>query len=142
MPMPFSQEELLKASADVVRVNRLSECYIRPIAFYGEGEMGLSARGNAVRVAVAAWPWGAYLGEDATNLGVRLKTSSFVRFHHNSIPPNAKASGPYINSILAGYEARRHGYDEALLLDVNGYVAEDSGENVFFVIDRASHTPS
>ncbi|MBV8056627.1 MAG: branched-chain-amino-acid transaminase, partial [Deltaproteobacteria bacterium] len=104
-------------------------------------EMGLSARGNPVRVAVAAWPWGAYLGEEAARQGVRLKTSSFVRFHHNSIPPNAKASGPYINSILAGYEARRHGYDEALLLDVNGYVAEGSGENFFIVRDGEVRTP-
>src|SRR6516165_8102580 len=138
MPMPFSHEEILKACADVVRVNRLSECYIRPIAFYGEGEMGLSARGNAVRVAVAAWPWGAYLGEDAAQQGVRLKTSSFVRFHHNSIPPNAKASGPYINSILAGYEARRHGYDEALLLDVNGYVRTPPLTSCLPGITRAS----
>jgi branched-chain amino acid aminotransferase len=141
MPMPFSREEMLKACADVVRVNRLSECYIRPIAFYGEGEMGLSARGNAVRVAVAAWPWGAYLGEEAVRQGVRLKTSSFVRFHHNSIPPHAKASGAYINSILAGYEARRYGYDEALLLDVNGYVAEGSGENFFIIRDGEVRTP-
>ncbi len=87
MQIPFSQEELLKACCDVVRVNRLEECYLRPIAFYGEGEMGLSARGNKVRVAIAGWPWGAYLGEDGAKKGVRLKTSSFVRFHHNSLMP-------------------------------------------------------
>jgi len=141
MTIPFSPEELLKASAEIVRVNRLEECYIRPIAFYGEGEMGLSARGNQVRVAVAAWPWGAYLGEEAVKQGVRLKTSSFVRFHHNSLMPHAKASGQYINSILAGYEARRSGYDEALLLDVEGFVAEGSGENVFIVRDGRVRTP-
>jgi branched-chain amino acid aminotransferase len=141
MPMPFSSEELLKACADVVRVNRLAECYLRPIAFYGEGEMGLSARGNRTRVAIAAWPWGAYLGADSLTRGVRLKTSSFVRFHHNSMMPAAKASGHYVNSILAGSEARRSGYDEALLLDVNGYVAEGSGENVFVVRDGIVRTP-
>ncbi|MBF6567699.1 MAG: branched-chain amino acid transaminase [Candidatus Binataceae bacterium] len=141
MKIPYAQEELLKAAAEVVRVNRLAECYIRPIAFYGEGEMGLSARGNKVRVAIAAWPWGAYLGEDSVKLGVRLKTSSFVRFHPNSLMPHAKASGQYINSILAGYEARRNGYDEALLLDVQGYVAEGSGENIFIVRDGKVRTP-
>ena len=141
MQIPFSQEEVLKACCDVVRVNKLEECYLRPIAFYGEGEMGLSARGNKVRVAIAGWPWGAYLGEDGAKRGVRLKTSSFVRFHHNSLMPLAKASGHYVNSILAGYEARRNGYDEALLLDVHGYVAEGSGENFFIVRDGVVKTP-
>ncbi|MGH7864872.1 MAG: branched-chain amino acid transaminase [Candidatus Binataceae bacterium] len=141
MPVPYSSEELLKASADVVRVNRLAECYLRPIAFYGEGEMGLAARGNATRVAIAAWPWGAYLGEDSVLKGVRLKTSSFARFHHNTMMPAAKASGHYVNSILAGYEARRNGYDEALLLDTEGFVAEGSGENIFVVRDGIVHTP-
>jgi branched-chain amino acid aminotransferase len=141
MEIPYSQEEVLKACCDVVRVNRLDECYLRPLAFYGEGEMGLSARGNKVRVAIAGWPWGAYLGEDGATKGVRLKTSSFVRFHHNSLMPHAKASGHYANSILAGYEARRNGYDEALLLDVNGYVAEGSGENFFIVRDGVVKTP-
>jgi branched-chain amino acid aminotransferase len=141
MRIPYSQEEVVKACADVVRVNRMSECYIRPLAFYGEGEMGLSARGNKVRVGIAAWPWGAYLGEESLMKGVRLKTSSFVRFHHNSLMPMAKASGHYVNSILAGYEARRNGYDEALLLDVNGFVAEGSGENIFAVRDGVVRTP-
>jgi branched-chain amino acid aminotransferase len=141
MPVPYSSEELLKASADVVRVNKLAECYLRPIAFYGEGEMGLSARGNATRVAIAAWPWGAYLGQDGVLKGVRLKTSSFARFHHNSMMPAAKVSGHYVNSILAGYEARRNGYDEALLLDTEGFVAEGSGENIFVVRDGIVHTP-
>jgi branched-chain amino acid aminotransferase len=141
MPIPYTSEELLKASADVVRVNRLPECYLRPIAFYGEGEMGLSARGNATRVAIAAWPWDAYLGEESVLKGVRLKTSSFVRFHHNSLMPAAKVSGHYVNSILAGYEARRNGYDEALLLDTEGFVAEGSGENIFVVRDGVVRTP-
>jgi branched-chain amino acid aminotransferase len=141
MEVPYSQEELLKACADVVRVNKFAECYLRPLVFFGEGEMGLSARGNKIRVSIAAWPWGAYLGQDSVHKGVRLKTSSFVRFHHNSMMPAAKATGHYVNSILAGYEARRNGYDEALLLDVHGYVAEGSGENFFIVRDGVVKTP-
>lgn len=141
MPVPYGEEEIIKACADVVRVNKLTECYLRPIAFYGEGEMGLSARGNQTRVAIAAWPWGAYLGQDSVKKGVRLKTSSFARFHHNTMMPAAKASGHYVNSILAGYEARRSGYDEALLLDTAGFVAEGSGENVFVVRDGVVKTP-
>lgn len=141
MPMPFSQEEVVKACADTVRANRLPECYIRPIAFYGEGQMGVSARDNQVRVAIAVWPWGAYLGEEGVSKGVRLKTSSFVRFHHNSLPAYAKLSAPYVNSALAGAEARRHGYDEALLLDVNGFVAEGSGENFFIIRDGVVKMP-
>ncbi len=141
MPIPYSAEELLKASAAVVRVNRFPECYLRPIAFYGEGEMGLAARGNQPRVAIAAWPWGAYLGAESLSRGVRLKTSSFVRFHHNSMMPAAKVSGHYVNSILAAHEARRSGYDEALMLDTQGFVAEGSGENIFVVRDGAVRTP-
>ena len=139
--IPFAQEEILKACADVIRVNHLDDCYIRPLVFFGEGEMGLGARGNKTRVAIAAWPWGAYLGEDGVVKGVRLKTSSFVRFHHNSLMPNAKATGHYVNSILAAYEARRCGYDEALLLDVQGYVAEGSGENLFVIRDGVVKSP-
>lgn len=139
--IPFAQEEILKACADVIRVNHLDDCYIRPLVFFGEGEMGLGARGNRTRVAIAAWPWGAYLGEDGVTKGVRLKTSSFVRFHHNSLMPNAKATGHYVNSILAAYEARRCGYDEALLLDVQGYVAEGSGENLFVIRDDVVKSP-
>src|SRR5262249_15539515 len=142
MPMPYGTEELLKACAEVIRVNKFAECYLRPIAFHGEGEMGLSARHNKTRVAIAAWPWGAYLGQEGVDKGVRLKTSSFVRFHHNSLMPAAKASGHYVNSILAGYEARRSGYDEALLLDTEGYVAEGSGENVFVARDGVVFTPT
>src|SRR5690348_2008302 len=141
MPMSYSGEELVKACADVVRINKFAECYLRPIAFYGEGEMGLAARGNKTRVAIAAWPWGAYLGQDTIDKGARLKTSSFVRFHHNSMMPAAKVSGHYVNSILAGYEARRSGYDEALLLDTEGFVAEGSGENVFVIRDGVVRTP-
>ena len=141
MPVPFSSEELMKASADVVRVNQFKECYLRPLVFYGDGEMGIAARGNKIRVAIAAWPWGAYLGQDGISKGVRLKTSSFARFYHNSMLPAAKVSGHYVNSILAGYEARQNGYDEALLLDTQGFVAEGSGENVFVVRDGVVRTP-
>ncbi|WP_370655491.1 branched-chain amino acid transaminase [Candidatus Binatus sp.] len=141
MKVPYSQEELLKACADIVRVNKFAECYLRPLVFFGEGEMGLSARGNKIRVSIAAWPWGAYLGQDSAEKGVRLKTSSFVRFHHNSMMPAAKVTGHYVNSILAGYEARRGGYDEALLLNTEGFVAEGSGENVFVIRDGIVVTP-
>ena len=140
--VPYTVDQLVEATRALVRVNGLDDgCYIRPLVFLGEGEMGVSARGNKVRVAIAGWPWGAYLGEDGAKKGVRLKTSSFVRFHHNSLMPLAKASGHYVNSILAGYEARRNGYDEALLLDVHGYVAEGSGENFFIVRDGVVKTP-
>src|SRR5262249_44558231 len=141
MPVPYSHEELLKACADVVRTNKLGECYLRPLVFYGEGEMGLAARGNKSRVAIAAWKWGAYLGSEGLTKGVRLKTSSFVRFHHNSMMPAAKASGHYVNCILAAYDARRGGYDEALLLDTEGDVAEGSGGEVFVVCDGILRPP-
>ena len=139
--IPFASEEILKASADTVRVNGLKECYIRPLVFLGDGEMGVAARTNQVRVSIAVWPWGAYLGEEGVKRGVRLKTSSFVRFHHNSLMPHAKATGHYINSVLAVREAQRGGYDEAMLLDVDGFVAEGSGENLFVIRDGVVTTP-
>src|SRR5260370_42424817 len=142
MAVRYSQVERLKSCADVVRVNKSAERYLRPLVFFGEGEMGLSARGNKIRVSIAAWPWGAYLGQDSIAKGVRLKTSSFVRFHHNSMMPAAKATGHYVNSILAGYEARRNGYDEALLLNTEGFVAEGSGEDVFVIRDGMVRTPA
>ena len=130
--MPYTREELAEACRDTVRANHLRECYLRPIAFLGDGDMGLSAR-PATRVAIAAWPWGAYLGDEGLRHGVRLKTSSFQRFHPNTLLTKAKAVGHYVNSILAAQEARGGGYDEALLLDVDGYVSEASGENIFIV---------
>jgi branched-chain amino acid aminotransferase len=132
LAMPYTREELAKACRDTVRANHLRECYLRPIAFLGDGDMGLSAR-PATRVAIAAWPWGAYLGDAGLRHGVRLKTSSFQRFHPNTLLTKAKAVGHYVNSILAAQEARGGGYDEALLLDVDGYVSEASGENIFIV---------
>jgi branched-chain amino acid aminotransferase len=130
LAMPYTREELAEACCGTVRANHLRECYLRPIAFLGDGDMGLSAR-PATRVAIAAWPWGAYLGDEGLRNGVRLKTSSFQRFHPNTLLTKAKAVGHYVNSILAAQEARGGGYDEALLLDVDGYVSEASGENIF-----------
>ena len=118
---------------EVVRENRLESCYIRPIAFYGSEKMGVSPRGAAVHVAIAAWPWGAYLGEDGLQKGIRVKTSSFARHHINVSMVRSKTAGHYVNSILANLEATRDGYDEALLLDTAGFVAEGAGENLFIV---------
>jgi branched-chain amino acid aminotransferase len=133
LQIPFSREQIAGACVAAVKVNGLRACYIRPIVFLGEGEMGLAAVHNPVRVAVIAWKWGAYLGEEGVRQGIRLKTSSFQRFHPNTLMSNAKAVGHYVNSILAAVEARRLGYDEALMLDTDGYVAECSGENIFLV---------
>ena len=136
MEIPWTPEQLNEAQREVVRANKLNEaCYIRPIAFYGSEKMGVAARANTVHVAIAAWPWGAYLGADGLEKGIRVKTSSFLRHHVNVTLCRAKASGNYINSILANQEATMQGYDEALLLDVNGYVAEGAGENLFVVKD-------
>jgi len=139
LAMPFPRDAIMAACVETVRVNRLRECYLRPLAFLGDGEMGLSAR-PATRVAIAAWPWGAYLGDEGLKRGIRVKTSSFARFHPNTLLTKAKATGHYVNSILASQEARRAGYDEALLLDVDGYVSEASGENVFIVSDGVVKT--
>lgn len=133
LTIPFSQEQIVKACVETVRVNRLRSCYIRPIVFLGAGEMGLAAVHNPVRVAIIVWSWGAYLGEEGVRKGVRLRTSSFQRMHVNTHMTKAKAVGNYVNSILAAVEARRGGYDEAMMLDVDGYVAECSGENIFIV---------
>ena len=139
LPMPFSRENIFDACLETVRANKLRECYLRPIAFMGDGEMGLAAR-PATRVAIAAWPWGAYLGDEGMQRGIRVKTSSFQRFHPNTLMTKAKATGHYVNSILAAREARTAGYDEALLLDVDGYVSEASGENIFIVSDGVVKT--
>lgn len=131
--IPFSREQIVAACVETVRVNGLKSCYIRPLVFLGDGEMGLAAVDNPVRVAVIVWSWGAYLGEDGVRNGVRLKTSSFQRMHVNTHMTKAKAVGNYVNSILAAVEARRLGYDEAMMLDTDGFVAECSGENLFIV---------
>jgi branched-chain amino acid aminotransferase len=141
LTIPFSRDQIVGACIETVRANKLRSCYIRPIVFLGAGEMGLAAVHNPVRVAVIVWSWGAYLGEEGVRNGVRLKTSSFQRMHVNTFMTKAKAVGHYVNSILASVEAKRAGYDEAMLLDTDGYVAECSGENLFIVRDARVKTP-
>lgn len=135
MDMPYSAEVLNAAQCEVVRANKLQSCYLRPLAFYGSEKMGVSPKGAQVHVAIAAWPWGAYLGEEGMQKGIRVKTSSFQRHHINVSMVRSKTSGHYVNSILANREALEQGYDEALLLDTQGFVAEGAGENLFIVRD-------
>ncbi len=141
MKIPYSRDQIVAAQKEVVRANKLDACYIRPIAFYGSEKMGVSPKGTQVHVAIAAWPWGAYLGADALEQGIRVKTSSFARHHVNVSMCRAKYSGTYANSILANLEATEHGYDEGLLLDVDGFVAEGSGENLFMVKNGCLYEP-
>ena len=141
MDLPFSKEEINQAHLEVVKANQLKSCYFRPMAFYGSGKLGVAPMKNDVRVIVAAWPWGAYLGEEGLEKGIRVKTSSFTRHHVNITMCKAKANGNYMNSILANNEATADGYDEALLLDVDGFVAEGSGENIFIVRKGKLYTP-
>ncbi len=141
MKMPFDKPTMIEAQKTAVRENGLKSGYIRPMAFYGAEAMGISAHNLSVHVIVAAWPWGAYLGKEALEKGIRVKTSSFSRHHSNVTMCRAKANGNYMNSILAHREAEQGGYDEALLLDVDGFVAEGSGENVFIVRDGKLYTP-
>jgi branched-chain amino acid aminotransferase len=141
MELPFDAQTLMQAQKDVVRENKLASCYIRPIAWVGSEKLGVSKRGNTIHVAIAAWPWGAYLGEDGITKGIRVKVSSYTRHHVNVSLVRAKASGYYVNSILANAEVTAHGYDEALLLDTEGYVSEGAGENIFIVRDGVLYTP-
>jgi branched-chain amino acid aminotransferase len=133
MKIPYDRETLIAAQEEVVRANKLESCYVRPIAFYGSEKMGVSPKGAKVHVAIAAWPWGAYLGSEGLEKGIRVKTSSYARHHVNVSMCRAKYSGTYANSILANLEATEHGYDEGLLLDVDGFVAEGAGENLFMI---------
>lgn len=141
MPMPFSKEVLNEAQRRVVRENNLKTAYLRPMCFYGSEGMGLRADNLKVHCMVAAWEWGAYLGTDGLTKGIRIKTSSFTRHHVNIAMCKAKANGNYINSMLALRDALDDGYDEALLLDTDGFVAEGSGENFFLVKDGVIYTP-
>lgn len=141
MGMPFSEEDIIQACRKVISANGFSSAYIRPMCFLEGGNLGLHAAGLRTRVMVAAWPWGSYLGQEALENGVRVKTSSFAKTHVNTVMCKAKANGHYINSMMALNEAVRDGYDEALLLDTDGYVAEGSGENIFIVRDGRVHTP-
>jgi branched-chain amino acid aminotransferase len=135
MKIPYTRERLMQAQVETVRANGHEACYIRPIVYYGSEKMGVSPIGARVHVAIAAWPWGAYLGPEALAKGIRVKTSSYARHHINVTLARAKMSGTYPNSVLATLEATQHGYDEGLLLDVDGYVAEGAGENIFIVKD-------
>ncbi|AIY43492.1 Branched-chain amino acid aminotransferase [Collimonas arenae] len=141
MQVPYDLQTLIDAQIAVVRENQLESCYMRPLIWIGSEKLGIAAKGNTIHVAIAAWPWGAYLGEDGLAKGIRVKTSSFSRHHVNVSLVRAKASGYYINSILANQEALTDGYDEALLLDTDGYVSEGSGENVFIVKNGKIYTP-
>ncbi len=133
MKIPFSREELCTAVLETLRANKMKDGYIRPIAFIGDGEMGLYVREYPVRVVIACWPWGAYLGDEGLALGIRAKISSYTRHHVNVAMTKAKICGNYVNSILAKREVIAAGYDEAILLDAEGYVSEASGENIFIV---------
>ena len=140
--IPFSKKEIHTAILQVVKKNKLAECYIRPIVFLGHNQMGLNPNGVDVRAAIAAWPWGAYLGDDGINNGIRVRISSFTRHHVNITMTRAKACGYYVNSILAKAEAVRDGYDESILLDPQGYVSEGSGENIFLLSKGRLKTPA
>ena len=141
MKIPYTREELMEAQRACVRDNKLDSCYIRPIAFYGSVAMGVAARTNPVRVAIAAWPWGAYLGAEGLEKGIRVRTSSYTHHHPNVTMCGAKAVTNYAVSILANQEATQDGYEEAMLLDPQGYICQGSGENVFIVRDGKLHTP-
>ena len=141
MQIPYTKDQLMEAQCEVVRANKLESCYLRPIAFYGSEKMGISTRGATVHVAVAAWPWGAYLGEEGMKNGIRVKTSSYARHHVNVTMARAKFAATYANSIIANNEATQDGYDEALLLDVDGFVAEGAGENLFVIKDGRIYEP-
>lgn len=141
MDVPYGVDELMEAARELIRVNELPSCYIRPILYLGYGEMGLNPIGTSVRAAIAVWPWGTYLGAEGLQNGVRAKTASWVRIGANMIPTGTKACGVYINSSLAKVEAVKSGYDEAILLNEHGRVAEGSGENIFVVKNGTLLTP-
>ncbi len=141
MDLPYSQAEIEAVCCEILRLNGLKEGYLRPLAFIGDGVMGLHPQNNPIRVTVISWVWGAYLGEEGLKKGIRAKISSFARHHVNVTMTMTKTTGHYVNSILAKREATQLGYDEALLLDTDGFVAEASGENIFIVKDGRIKTP-
>ena len=141
MPIPYTLEELRSATHELIAANELRECYIRPIVFRGYGQMGLYPLDAPVDVSIAAWPWGAYLGEEGKQVGIRAKVASWRRISHDSLIPHAKASGQYLNSVLAKIEATKSGYQEAILLDHHGFVCEGSGENIYAVREGKIVTP-
>jgi branched-chain amino acid aminotransferase len=139
-PLPYPVPELEQAILETIRANNLKECYIRPLAFLGLGELGVYAPNNPVNVCIAVWPWGAYLGDEGLRNGIRTKVSSFTRHHVNVMMTKSKTTGNYVNSVLAKAEVKKAGYDEAIMLDAEGYVSEASGENIFIVRDRTLKT--
>jgi len=141
MVIPFSKEQIMQAQVDVVRANKLESCYLRPLSWIGSRKLGVSPKGNHIHLMVAAWAWGAYLGDEGMTKGIRVKISSYTRHHVNITMTQAKAVSNYTNSILANMEALDDGYDEAMLLDANGFVSEGSGENLFVVKDGVVYTP-
>jgi branched-chain amino acid aminotransferase len=141
MEIPFTSEEIVKGIKSLIVANHIEECYIRPIAFYGWDEVGINPKGNKVHLAIAMWPWLPYLGEDGLRRGVRCKISSWARIDQRSLPTMAKAAANYANSILAKTEAQKLGYDEAILLNTNGFITEGTGENLFTVRDGIIVTP-
>jgi branched-chain amino acid aminotransferase len=141
MSIPFTEDEIMEAARQTIRANGLKESYIRPIVFIGDGVMGVHPGTNPIRASIICWEWGAYLGDEGLSKGIRVKTSSFMRHHPNIMLTKAKVSGNYVNSILAKIEVTRLGYDEALMLDPQGFVAEGSGENLFSVKDSILLTP-
>jgi branched-chain amino acid aminotransferase len=141
MKIPFSQEQVMDAQREVVRVNKLASCYIRPLTWIGSEKLGVSPKGNTIHLMIAAWSWGAYLGDEGLRRGIRVKTSSYTRHHVNITMTQAKAVSNYTNSILANMEATEDGYDEALLLDASGFVSEGAGENLFVIKGGVVYTP-
>lgn len=141
MDIPYSVDELVDVTHELVRLNDLRSCYVRPLAFRGYGEIGVNPRDNPVDVCIAVWPWGTYLGEEALTKGVRMTISSWRRHDPNAIPPQAKASGAYLNSVLAKLEAVDKGFDEGIMLNPQGYISEATGENLFIVRDGELLTP-
>ena len=141
MKIPFSPEQVMAAQREVVRANKLESCYLRPLVWIGDEKLGVSPKGCTIHLMIAAWPWGAYLGEEGMKRGIRVKTSSYTRHHVNITMTQAKATSNYTNSILANMEVTEDGYDEALLLDASGFVSEGAGENIFIVKNGALYTP-
>ena len=141
MTIPFTQDEVNQAQIDVIRANKLESGYLRPLTWVGDKKLGVSTKGNDIHLMVAAWPWGAYLGEEGMKRGIRVKISSYTRHHVNITMTQAKAVSNYTNSILANREATDDGYDEAVLLDASGFVSEGAGENIFVVKDGVIYTP-
>ncbi len=141
MKIPFTPEQVMQAQREVVRVNKLASCYIRPLTWIGSEKLGVSPKGNTIHLMIAAWSWGAYLGDEGLKRGIRVKTSSYTRHHVNITMTQAKAVSNYTNSILANMEVTEEGYDEALLLDASGFVSEGAGENLFVIKSGVVYTP-